>query len=70
MNNIKTIEVVDPNLSYEVRYKAFRKTLTFRERHFTQDYGVVPFIWMSYKMWGKKIFGGFRELIFGKAVKK
>ncbi len=66
----KIIEVVDAHLSYEERYRARRKTLSFRQRHFTQDDGVLPFIWMSYKMWGKKILGGFRELIFGKAVKK
>jgi hypothetical protein len=66
----KIIEIVDPHLTYEVRYKAFRKTLTFRERHFSQEYGVIPFIYMSYKMWGTKILGGFREKFFGKGKKK
>lgn len=66
----KIIELVNQDLSYEARYRARRKTLCFRQRHFTRDDGIFPFIWMSYKMWGKKILGGFRELIFGKAVKK
>lgn len=67
--NTKTIELVDQDLSYEARFKARRKTLGFKEKHFTLSEGVLPFLWMSYKMWGKKILGGYRELIFGKARK-
>lgn len=67
---MKTIEIVDQTIPYKTRVKMRRKTLTFRERHFTVDEGVLPFLYFSYKMWATKIYGGFRELLFGKAKKK
>lgn len=66
----KIIEVMNQDLTYEARHKAFRKTLGFKDKHFTQEFGVIPFLWMSHKMWAKKILGGYRELIFGKGKKK
>lgn len=67
---MKTIEIVNQHLTYEQRYKARRKTLGFKEKHFSRHEGVLPFAYMSYKMWLTKIGGGYKELLFGKKGKK
>lgn len=56
--------------TYRQRVRAFRKTLSFRERHFTQEHGVIPFAYMSYKMWLTKIWGGFKLVILKMEDKK
>jgi hypothetical protein len=63
---MKIIELTNQHLSYRARYKARRKTLGFKEKHFTKHEGVMPFVYMSYKMWLTKIWGGYMELLFGK----
>ena len=68
---MKVIELKNQHLpTYKERYKARRKTLSFREKHFTYHEGPIPFAYMSYKMWLTKIIGGYKELIFGKKDKK
>lgn len=59
----KTIHLVNQHMTYKQRYRARRKTLGFHEKHFTQAEGVIPFGYMSYKMWLTKIYGGFKIVV-------